>query len=97
MSSSSLLEEGQIIAGPWHTAFGFLVRSHILHKRMENNLPLPGLNERIKILVPQREIPLVRGYKNQGLQFLRKKTGASVIEVEADASIPSGRVRVERI
>jgi histone acetyltransferase (RNA polymerase elongator complex component) len=27
MSSPSLLEEGQIVAGPWHCSFGFLVRA----------------------------------------------------------------------
>jgi histone acetyltransferase (RNA polymerase elongator complex component) len=97
MSSSSLLEEGQIIAGPWHTAFGFLVRSHIRRQRMENDLPLSGVDEGIKIFVPTSEIPVIRGYKNQGLQLLRKKTGASVIEVEPDDSIPPGRVRVEKI
>jgi histone acetyltransferase (RNA polymerase elongator complex component) len=97
MSSPSLLEEGQIIAGPWHTAFGLLVRSHIHHTRLERDLPPPGGASRIKIFAPRSEIPLIRGHKNRGLQLLKTKTGASVIQVEADDSIPYGRARVEKI
>lgn len=97
MSSPSLLEKGQIVAGPWHTAFGFLVRSYIKHQYMQNDLPGWGVISRIKIRVPKKEVPLVRGYKNQGLQLLKRKTGAKVIKVEPDESIPPGQIRVERI
>lgn len=95
MSSSSLLEEGQIIAGPWHPAFGFLVRSSIHHKKMRPDLPRPGTASQIRILAPEREIPLVRGHKNQGIRLIEKKTGARVTGVEPDNSIPRGRVKVE--
>ena len=96
MSSPSLLEAGQIIAGPWHPAFGFLVRSRIYHIGLEGELPPPGESSIIRIFVSRREIPLIRGYKNQGLQLLKAKTGASVIQVKTDDSIPRGRVRVEK-
>jgi histone acetyltransferase (RNA polymerase elongator complex component) len=95
MSSPSLLKAGQIIAGPWHAAFGFLVRSHMRHAALEAALPSLGENERLKIFVPYRDIPLIRGHKNRGLELLRVKTGASVIEVEADDSIPVGGARLE--
>ena len=97
MSSPSLLEKGQILAGPWHTAFGFLVRSHIQHQNIQNDLLGWGVVSRIKIRVPKKEVPLVRGYKNQGLQLLKRKTGAKVIRIEPDDSIPPGRIRVETI
>jgi hypothetical protein len=96
MSSPSLLKPGQIIAGPWHAAFGFLVRSHMRHAGLEAALPSLGESERIKIFVPCRDIPLIRGHQNRGLALLKVKTGASVIEVEADDSIPVGRARVEK-
>jgi histone acetyltransferase (RNA polymerase elongator complex component) len=97
MSSPALLEEGQIIAGPWHAAFGFLVRSHIHHTQLERDLPPRGEASRIKIFASRREIPLIRGHKNRGIQLLKTKTGATVIQVEADDSIPYGRARVEKI
>lgn len=97
MSSPTLLEEGQIVGGPWHTAFGFLVRSHIHHQNMQKDLPGWGVVSQIKIRAPKREIPLVRGYKNQGLQLIKRKTGAGVISVEPDDSILPGQVRIEKI
>jgi hypothetical protein len=97
MSSPSLLEAGMIMAGPWHAAFGFLVRSHIHHTRLEGDLPPPGVSSRIKISAPRSEIPLIRGHKNRGLQLLKTKTGACVIQLEPDDSIPLGRARVEKL
>ena len=97
MSSPSLLEEGQIIAGPWHPAFGFLVRSGIYQKRIEPELPGPGEALHITIKVPGRDIPLIRGYKNEGLRKIEVRTGAKVVKVEVDDSIPEGTVKVENI
>jgi histone acetyltransferase (RNA polymerase elongator complex component) len=97
MSSPALLEKGQILAGPWHPAFGFLVRSGIHRKKIVSDLPTPGEASQIKIRVPTREIPLVRGYKNQGLTWIESMTGAKVIGVESDDSIPPGRVRIQKI
>ncbi len=97
MSSPSLLEKGQIVAGPWHTAFGFLVRSGIYQKNMESQLPEPGEAKHISILASKRDIPLLRGYKNQGLKEIEAKTGAKVVSVESDDAIPHGRVRIEKI
>ena len=97
MSSPSLLKKGQIVAGPWHPAFGFLVRSGIHQKKIEPDLPHPGEASQIKIRAPMREIPLVRGYKNQGIKGIERKTGAKVIRVESDNSIPPGKVRIEKI
>ena len=97
MSSPSLLEEGQIIAGPWHPAFGFLVRSAIYQRRIESELPGPGEVLHITIKVPGRDIPLIRGYKNEGLKKIEDRTGATVVRIEVDDSIPEGRVKVEKI
>jgi flagellar biosynthesis/type III secretory pathway protein FliH len=64
---------------------------------MQKDLPGWGMVSQIKIKVPKREISLVRGYKNQGLQLIKKKTGAGVISVEPDDSILPGQVRIETI
>ncbi len=97
MSSPSLLEKGQIMAGPWHPAFGFLVRSGIYQQRIESDLPGQGEFDDIQILVPSREVPLIRGYKNQGLERIKSKTGVKRIKIKGDDSIPDGSVRIERI
>ena len=97
MSSPSLLEEGQIIAGPWHRAFGFLVRSEMHHQKIAHYLPEKGEFAKIKLKVPHREIPLVAGYKSRGLRSIEKKTGAKVTSVTPDDSVPRGQIRVERV
>ncbi len=97
MSSPSLLEEGRIIAGPWHTAFGFLVRAAIYQKKIEPFLPAQGKSAHIRIRVPSRDIPLIRGYKNQGLRHIKDRTGAKVVEVDVDNRLADGTVMVEKI
>ena len=97
MSSPSLLEEGRIIAGPWHTAFGFLVRSAIYQKKIEPDLPTLGESAHIRIRVSSRDVPLIRGYKNQGIRAIKARTGAKMVEVEVDNRLPDGTVTVEKI
>lgn len=97
MSSPSLLTEGQIVAGPWHHAFGFLVRSSIHLKTIEPYLPLHGSVSRFGIRAPHCEIPLIRGYKNQGLGLIMDKTGARVAYVRPDNSLPLGQIGVDLI
>jgi len=94
MSSPSLIEPGRVVAGPWHPAFGFLVRSAIYHRAMEANLPVHGTAREIAIFAPGSEIPLIRGHRNQGLRRIEEKTGATVIGVQADETVPKGRVRL---
>jgi histone acetyltransferase (RNA polymerase elongator complex component) len=95
MSSPSLLKKGTILAGPWHSAFGFLVRSWIHQKAIEPFLPGPGESSNIGIRAPFREIPLVRGYKNQGIEWMEKRTGAKVEYVRRDDFVRDGRIGVD--
>jgi len=97
MGSPSLLEKGRIMAGPWHPAFGFLVRSAIHFNGIAPDLPVPGGAQLIRIYAPMREIPLVRGHKNRGVQKIEQKTGARVMAVLPDDTVPLGRIRVEKI
>jgi histone acetyltransferase (RNA polymerase elongator complex component) len=97
MSTPSLLKKDQIIGGPWHPAFGFLVRSAIHQKKIDPHLPRPGEISEFRILAPKREIPLVRGYKNEGLLAIEKKIGAKIIEVLPDDGLDSGHIRVEAV
>ena len=95
MSSPSLLRDGEILAGPWHSAFGFLVRSYIHHKKIEPLLHKFAKTANIGIRAPMKEIPLVRGYKNEGVRLLEDKSGARIIYIKHDDSIPPGRIEVD--
>jgi histone acetyltransferase (RNA polymerase elongator complex component) len=95
MSSPALLSGDEIMAGPWHTAFGFLVRSGIHQEKIVSQLQAQGVAGQIRLRVPSAEIPLVRGYKNQGLRLIEEKTGAKVTGVMPDEAVPSGQIRVD--
>lgn len=95
MATPSLAKEGQILAGPWHEAFGFLVRSRIHLARILSFLPTGGKGEKIRIRAPRREIPLIRGHKNDGLGWIERKTGYRVDTVVPDADMASGEIEVD--
>jgi histone acetyltransferase (RNA polymerase elongator complex component) len=94
MSSPSLLEEGEIIAGPWHPSLGFLVRSAIHLEKIRPYLPVRGDAETIILHAPQNEIPLLMGYKKSGVRHVETITGAVIQDIIPDDSIPRGAVSV---
>ncbi len=95
MGSSSLTRNDHILSGPWHPAFGFLVRSHIHFRNIVLDLPPPDQTKGIRIYSPKREIPLVRGYKNSGIREIERIIGARVMGVLPDDKVPQGRIRWE--
>jgi histone acetyltransferase (RNA polymerase elongator complex component) len=97
MSTPSLLEEGEILAGPWHNAFGFLVRADIYMNKIMPFLPAPGTASIIGIRMPEREIPLLRGYENKGVKKIEEVCKAEIEYIRPDSHIPSGRIEVDII
>lgn len=97
LNSPSLAEKGEIIAGPWHASFGYLVRCRIYWRRIESFLPAYGEAKRIRLLVPRRELPLIRGYRNAGMRMIEDRTGAEVTEIRPDDSLLMGEIRVEKL
>jgi histone acetyltransferase (RNA polymerase elongator complex component) len=94
MSSPTLLLQGQILAGPWHAAFGFLVRCRMYQKVIESQLPSRGRMRKIRIRVRSRDVPLLRGYGNEGMRWISMMTGAEDVAVEGDRSLAPGRIEV---
>lgn len=97
MSSPSLLEDGQIVAGPWHSAFGYLVRSEIYLNRISRLLPEPGSASEIGIRVPAREIPLLRGYKNRGIKKIEDMLNTKIRYIKPENSIETSHIEVDII
>jgi histone acetyltransferase (RNA polymerase elongator complex component) len=95
MSTPSLLEEGEILAGPWHDAFGFLVRADIYLKKVIPFLPVPGTASIIGIRMSEREIPLLRGYENSGVKKIEDICRAEIQYIRPDSCIPSGRIEAD--
>jgi histone acetyltransferase (RNA polymerase elongator complex component) len=97
MSSPSLLRQGEIVAGPWHGAFGFLVRSEMYHHQIEPFLQKPADARAVKLRVPPREVSLLRGYRNEGLRKIEMTMGARITAVLPDEDLPAGRIEVDRV
>jgi histone acetyltransferase (RNA polymerase elongator complex component) len=95
MSSPSLLKEGEILAGPWHTAFGFLVRSSIYREKIKDFFPHNDKISVIGIRALSREIPLIRGYRNQGLREIEEMTGLRILYIKPDDSVPSMSIEID--
>lgn len=95
MSSPSLLEKGEIIAGPWHPSLGFLVRSAIYLEKIRPYLPVMGEAKDILLYAPQKEIPLLVGYKKNGMRRIEAITGSVIKDIIPDDSIPYGEVAVK--
>jgi len=92
MSSPSLLEKGEIIAGPWHPSLGFLVRSAIHLEKIRPYLPYMDEIKNILLHAPKEEIPLIMGYKKSGIRHIESVTGAMIKDIIPDDSIASGEV-----
>jgi histone acetyltransferase (RNA polymerase elongator complex component) len=97
LNAPSLAETGEIVAGPWHASFGYLVRCRIYWRRIENFLPAKGEAEQIEIRVSRRELPLVRGFRNAGVRMIEEKTGARITKICPDDSLASGEIVVEKL
>jgi len=97
LTPPSLFQGGQVLAGPWHGCFGYLVRAGIHLKKIAGLLPGHGEAKEIRIRAPGKEIPLIRGFKNQGLREIERMTGAAVIRVVPDESVEKGRVEWDRM
>jgi histone acetyltransferase (RNA polymerase elongator complex component) len=96
MANPVLLEEGRIVAGPWHTAFGQLVRSAVYHARLKSSFATIGLAKQVKIRAPARDIPLLRGHRNQGLRTLEQRMGVRIRAVLPDEALAPGTIGVDR-
>lgn len=93
MTSETLIN--QIVAGPWHEAFGFLVRSKIYHRKIASQLPTKEEFSSMILKVPPADFPLLKGHRNDGLRSIETRTGARVLKISQDSSLPSGKILVE--
>lgn len=97
MASSSLLAKGEILAGPWHPCLGFLVRSAMHIDRVRPYLPALGEAKTMTLHAHQRDIPLLKGYRNGGLRHLESLTGATITNILPDNSIAPGKVAFDTL
>lgn len=94
--SSESLDRGEVLAGPWHPAFGDLVRSSVYHCRLEALLPA-GSGADLRIRLHPADEPLLRGYRNRGTRAVKHKTRAHSLEIRADDRLSPGEPIIETV
>lgn len=90
LHSSDLSQNGGVIAGPYHPAFGELVSQKIYLKKL---LSTVSENDGGTIFVPQGDISKAVGNKRANLVFLEKETGRK-FKVKEDCALKKGEIRI---
>jgi len=94
MESLSLSKENNVIAGPYHPAFGHMVRSLQYHKRIEKYLKKSPWKKGY-VLVNKNELALFCGYKNDGIMRASDALQAEIAGVRGDINIRPGTIFFE--
>ncbi len=97
-ASDIMADESQMLAGPWHPAFGHLVFSSLMYDALVDRIKScqamadPG---RIRIFVHPRSESRLRGDKNGNLEKLPRDFPGLEFEIIKDSQLAVGQVRVE--
>jgi hypothetical protein len=89
LQASEDLEKGsEILAGPYHSAFGHLVFSRIFLDMATANLNSKKYaQDEIIIKVHPRSISKMRGLKNKNIEILKRKYSIKSIKIIPDISL----------
>ncbi len=81
------LDTESIIAGPWHAAFGELVRSEVC---------IGSLPERLDgtLCISTRDVSLFLGFDRRGLKKLKRRWNLMRIPIVIDKSLPKGIMEI---
>ncbi len=79
--------KGEIVAGPHHPAFGYLVRSEAFYLAVTKVCEEHGLSGQISLLVSRKDVPHLTGHRRSNLKRL-KEQGLDVDWRESD--LPPG-------
>jgi len=94
-ATGSLLEPGTVVAGPFHPAFGHLVHSAIFLDLAARELEMQEtLSRRIGLKVYPRDVPKVKGLRNQNIKHLVQRFDLKELKVLPDPAVPENALRV---
>lgn len=93
LEDGGLEDQGTILAGPWHPAFGHLVRSALMLERVRSGLDdllkkdVSGKAFRIELTSHPRSVSRLRGDKNANLAFLERTYPGMAFRVRTDPDL----------
>jgi histone acetyltransferase (RNA polymerase elongator complex component) len=86
--------EKGLLAGPFHPAFGSLVRGYGFLKKLRQGLALQGKNLSSKVLyVSPGDAGYLFGHQRQNLNLLMQNTGLSGLTIRPDSNLSPGNWR----
>ncbi len=98
--SQALLRQGEILAGPFHPAFGHLVYESMFYDQAADKIQSalagsPDVNTRLVVKVHPGDVSKLRGLNNGNIQRLQKNFNISHLRVKPDAGMKRNRIGVE--
>ncbi len=78
-SSEDLEGDANIVAGPYHPAFGEIVESLIYREKIEEQIALKGINEGVvEFACPKCDVSKAIGHKKMNKTYFKEKYGAEL-------------------
>lgn len=77
-STDTICENGRIVAGAYHSAFGELVQSRIIRKKLEK-LAIEAPGDTIEIEVKKSDVSKTVGNKRSNIDYINEKFGKNII------------------
>lgn len=85
--------DGAVLAGPYHPAFGHMVRARLFFSKLILCLPQPLLpSKTICFRIHPNDRPFLSGYRGDNLERLRSRLGNRTIRIVEDQGLPRGHV-----
>jgi len=89
----SLDLEQQIIAGPYHPAYGELVMSRIWYRRIRRILAQTGRYETVELTISERDHSALLGDKRQNMKRFENLSSAAGLKLVLDRTMERGEFR----
>lgn len=97
-ASEMMEDQTQVLAGPWHPAFGHLVLSALFYDQVCEKIEASGMavrKNRIILVVHPRSESRLRGNKNENLEKLGQQYPGILFSVKIDDGLMPGEVEVQ--
>lgn len=92
--------EGEVIAGPYHSAFRELVETALSRTQLEYLLVNEARIKRaglLELAVAQKDVSIVRGHQGSNIQYFGNKFEIKKFITKEDKSLPRGSIRLLQV
>ncbi len=91
--SEELNSDSTVVAGPYHPAFGYMVRSEILFDRLKTALKAHDTEGKsLTVTLPPGQGATLRGLKNVNIGRIKKMFGIGSIRIVEDKKVALGQI-----